>query len=140
MLRRFWAKVDKYEADLCWLWKGSLDSCGYGRFRFSGRLMGAHQVALILAGREKINDTDEIDHLCRVRNCVNPTHLEYISHRLNVLRGVSRAAWNATKEKCPRWHPYDAMEKGRRRCSICRKKQVSAASLRFYYRRKNVKA
>jgi hypothetical protein len=45
-----------------------------------------------------------IDHLCRVRNCVNPAHLEPVTRKENILRGVGWAAENARKTACPLGH------------------------------------
>ena len=79
---RFWAKVDKTET--CWLWTGG-QSAGYGRFGFKGRPnLGAHRFAYeLLVG--PIPPGLDLDHLCRVRNCVNPDHLEPVTRRENLL-------------------------------------------------------
>ena len=47
----------------------------------------------------------ELDHLCRVRHCVNPDHLEPVTHKENTLRGSCPAAVNARKTHCKRGHP-----------------------------------
>lgn len=88
---RFWAKVDK--TDSCWLWTASVNQLGYGRFRVDNTTrVTAHRYAYeTLVG--PIPDGQELDHLCRVRSCVNPAHLEPVSHRENVLRGTS--SWAA---------------------------------------------
>ena len=82
---RFWTKVDKTET--CWLWTPPLDDSGYGKFSVSGKKVGAHRWAY-----EEINgaipDGLQIDHLCRVRNCVRPDHLEAVTHLENVRRSV----------------------------------------------------
>ena len=70
-----------------------------------------------------IPDGTEIDHLCRETRCVNPDHLEAVSHRENVLRSpVAMAAMNARKTECVRGHSLaDAYieKKGSRRCRTC---------------------
>jgi hypothetical protein len=76
----------------------------------------------------------ELDHLCRVRGCVNPKHLEPVTHRENLMRGESWSAVNARKTHCPEGHPYDETNtyidgKGRRRCREC----ARAYDLRRYY-------
>jgi len=48
----------------------------------------------------------ELDHLCRNTLCVNPTHLEAVTHKVNVLRGEGWAAKNARKTHCPQGHSY----------------------------------
>jgi hypothetical protein len=117
---RFWAKVNKTEA--CWEWTGyGVD--GYGRFWLDGRDVMAHRVSYEwLIG--PIPDGLQIDHLCRNRRCVNPAHMEPVTPRTNVLRGVSLQAQNALKTECPRGHTYDAVNTyvsptGGRYCRTC---------------------
>ena len=82
---RFWSKVDK--TDACWSWTGSKNDDGYGRFRGSNRsLMSAHRWAWLDSGGE-IPPDHELDHLCRNRACVRPSHLEIVTHKENVHRG-----------------------------------------------------
>lgn len=99
---RFWAKVEKTEG--CWLWTASQDN-GYGNFWSGTRQMRAHRWSYErLIG--PVPDGLELDHLCRVRHCVNPDHLEPVTHRENSRRGV--VGWNnASKTHCPQGHPYD---------------------------------
>jgi hypothetical protein len=94
----------------CWLWKGYLDKGGYGHFscrQLKSRSTSAHRWSYqyfhgdIPAGLQ-------VDHLCRVRNCVNPLHLEAVTQKENCLRGTGFSAKNATKTHCPKGHPYDA--------------------------------
>lgn len=82
-LKRFFGKVDKTES--CWLWTGSVDHRGYGRFYFRGRNYLAHRAAHeLLIG--PISEGLTIDHLCRVKTCVNPDHLEPVTLLENMLR------------------------------------------------------
>src|SRR5690348_5568596 len=72
--RRFWKLVNKTET--CWLWTGRLNH-GYGYFRVTILPGGsAHRFAWRVMGRGEIPVGMQLDHLCRVRNCVNPDHLE----------------------------------------------------------------
>ena len=118
---RFWAKVDK--TGECWLWIGSCNHKGYGVFRVAGRLVKAHRFAYeLLVG--PIPDGLTLDHLCRVRRCVNPAHLESVTNYENILRGDSFSARNAVKTHCPHGHPYDdantyVSPSGRRSCREC---------------------
>lgn len=71
----------------CWLWLGSKSSYGYGIYVLNGKSIPAHRYAY-----ERFNGPIpkglQIDHLCRVKNCVNPTHLEVVTQLENIRRGV----------------------------------------------------
>lgn len=70
----------------CWEWQASLNPKGYGNFRLDGQMTVAHRAAyLLLVG--PVPEGRELDHLCRNRACVNPAHLEAVSHLVNVRRG-----------------------------------------------------
>lgn len=74
------------KSDGCWLWTGVLSYDGYGRFRADNRSTGAHRFAYeYYVG--PIPDGLQIDHLCRVHNCVNPAHLEPVTPAENQRRG-----------------------------------------------------
>jgi hypothetical protein len=65
-----------------------------------------------------------IDHLCRNRLCANPAHLEAVTHRVNLLRGIGVAAKHAAKTACPRGHTYTEentyrSKEGSRVCRAC---------------------
>ncbi len=130
---RFWEKVQK--TDGCWEWLASRVA-GYGRFRaVSGEAhVQAHRWAYeALIG--PIPDGLEIDHLCRNRGCVNPAHLEPVTARENVRRGIAPAAVNARKTHCPRGHLYDytwpsGFRRGCRECKRVweRKRRAAGAS------------
>jgi hypothetical protein len=64
-----------------------------------------------------------IDHLCRVRSCVNPKHLEPVTQRVNTLRGEGRAALQLRVTHCPRGHEYTPdniyLWRGHRACRTC---------------------
>ena len=80
----FWAKVDK--TDTCWLWTSTLNWDGYGQIRMQGKMRIAHRLSYeTLVG--PIPGGLELDHLCKVRNCVRPDHLEPVTHAENVARG-----------------------------------------------------
>lgn len=125
--RRFWSKVEKSKG--CWLWTGTISVYGYRRFSFTvdgkRRETSAHRWSYEhLVG--PIPDGLHIDHLCRVRNCVRPTHLEAVTCRTNVLRGVAPPAQNYLATHCKHGHPFDDKNtyirpNGNRGCVTCRR-------------------
>ena len=89
----------------CWLWLGSTKAKGYGNVNFNGKAWKVHRIVYELM-RGPIPTGFTIDHLCRVRCCINPDHLEPVTNKVNVLRGMGITAVNAKKTVCPYGHPY----------------------------------
>ena len=108
----------------CWLWHGSGDELGYGRFWDGKRDVQAHRWAYEhFVG--PIPDGLVIDHLCRVPACVNPDHLEPVTQRVNLLRGLAPTAINARKTYCSRGHALVGKnlirrKGGQRGCRTCK--------------------
>jgi hypothetical protein len=106
---RFWPKVDKTET--CWLWTAGRSDTGYGTFSVGqGVKVGAHRWAYeALVG--PVPEGLQLDHLCRVRHCVNPAHLEPVTQRENMRRGAGHPPFTGARERaathCPHGHPYD---------------------------------
>lgn len=124
---RFWRSVDKTEGG-CWPRRLSKNGSGYGCFGGNdGRRWGAHVFAYVEA-RGAVPDGLELDHLCRNRARVNPSHLEAVTKSENVRRGTSVFADQAKRTHCPKGHPYDEANTlrydGLRYCKICRKAQA----------------
>lgn len=126
-MERFEAKYIPCPTSGCWHWVGATNKQGYGLFtaprKNGARGGGAHRWAYenLVA---PIPDGMTIDHLCRIRCCVNPAHMEVVTIRENAHRGLDH---NARKDRCPRGHAYEAgnilFYKTRtgvgRKCRIC---------------------
>lgn len=121
----------------CWLWVGAMNSGGYGSFSMNGKSIKPHRFAYeryvgpIPAGLD-------LDHLCRVRCCVNPAHLEPVARQENALRGARLGTYgkaNRAKTHCARGHPFVPENlkrvRGRngRMCRVC-----DLENKRRYYR------
>lgn len=110
----------------CWLWTGSADNKGYGRLKGAAnkyvkahRLSYERHVGPIAPGLV-------LDHLCRVKSCVNPAHLEPVSSGENTRRGTLFASPTLNKHKthCVRGHAFSSRNtyrntQGRRKCRKC---------------------
>jgi hypothetical protein len=89
----------------CWLWTASLTTAGYGSIGVgAGRTRNAHIVSWNLH-RGDVPDGLELDHLCRNRACVNPDHLEPVTGRENVRRGLL-GVLAVKPTNCPQGHEY----------------------------------
>lgn len=126
----FWSHVDKngpipeHRPDLgpCWIWLGAKSGNGYGLFSDGERLVVAHRWYYQQTHGE-IAKSVLLDHLCRVRACVNDSHVEPVAPSINIRRGISPAAENAAKTICIRGHELAganiAIQNGRRICLPC---------------------
>ncbi len=118
----------------CWEWLGRRNSSGYGML---GR-RGAHRLVYTLL-KGDIPDGLQLDHLCRNRGCVNPDHLDPVTQKVNILRGVGATAQHARATHCPEGHPYEGDNlrvhtQGFRRCRAC-----TARHQREYQERKRAR-
>jgi hypothetical protein len=83
---RFWDKVRHGGPADCWEWMGAKNPHGYGRFWVGRKCYQAHRV-IYEGAVGTIPDGLVIDHLCRVRHCVNPSHMEPVTDLENRRRG-----------------------------------------------------
>lgn len=121
-IQRFVIKIKK--TNNCWLWTGSSNSWGYGSFWLNGRKVQSHRVSYELF-REDIPEDMVIDHLCRNRLCVNPSHMEVVTLGENVLRGECPAAINLRKTHCNKGHELIPKSNGKGRiCMICQRDRL----------------
>ncbi|MEU6543900.1 HNH endonuclease signature motif containing protein [Streptomyces sp. NPDC046859] len=109
----------------CWLWTGTRVGTGYGQLDIAGRKRPAHRVVYeFLIG--EIPGGLDLDHLCRVRHCVNPWHLEPVTRQVNIIRG-DKPGINAGKTHCPHGHEYTdentIVYKGSRFCRACKRER-----------------
>ena len=93
------------DASGCLLWQGSLAAKGYAQTMINRKNIRVHRLVY-----ENINGPIPkgltIDHLCRVRHCVNSRHMEAVTSKINILRGVGPTAQNARKTHCCRGHEF----------------------------------
>ena len=116
---QFWSKVMPEPMSGCWLWVGCVSDRGYGMIRIARRATYAHRLARQAAtGEAGVGIV--VDHLCRVRCCVNPAHLEFVTCRENTLRGASTWAVAARAGGCLLGHQMTTMTTGRRQCRTCK--------------------
>ena len=106
----------------CYPWKGSRNRDGYGQLKRDGITVGAHRAAYeALFG--PVPAGMELDHLCRVRDCVNPLHLEAVTHAENMRR---TAGLKPPKTTCDSGHEFTPENtyirpNGCRTCRQCNK-------------------
>lgn len=115
-------KVTKCGATGCWIWTAFVNPDGYGMVSVRGKSIRAHRHAYqLFVG--PIPSGKQLDHLCRVRGCVNPSHLEPVSGVENWRRGESVTRQLSFRDKCKNGHELSGsnvrMYKGIRRCQIC---------------------
>ena len=129
---RFWQKVHPDGPGGCWEWVAGLGTGGYASFSWDGKTCLAHKLAYQrLVGQ--VPDGLELDHMCRVRHCVNPEHLEPVTHVENVRRGDG-GKYLLAKTHCPQGHPYSeentyTRPSGSRCCRTCRRESQRVANI-----------
>jgi hypothetical protein len=136
-LERIEEQVVRLPFSGCWIWTGATRS-GYGRMFVGSRSDGSRKAVsthrffyeFAVGG---VPDGMDLDHLCRVRCCLNPQHLEAVTRKENILRGVGMGARNSKKTHCPKGHEYTpenvlGASRGIRACRLCKQ----AGWLKYY--------
>lgn len=125
---RFWAQVEAMPSG-CWLWRGCINRGGYGVYSHNR----AHRLAFQFFVGE-IPPGLDLDHVCRVRNCINPTHLEPVTRRENISRSPLVGRWKRDATHCAKGHDLsrayvytDREGVTRRLCRFCAAVRRNAA-------------
>lgn len=102
----------------CWEWLRAMYSNGYGAVGYQGRQRLVHRISYeVFVG--PIPEGLTLDHLCRNRACINPSHLEPVTQRENLLRGQTLTAAYAQRTLCKKGHPLITRSRGGRWCPQC---------------------
>lgn len=111
----------------CWNWTGGLQKDGYGICKRFGQSLAHRAVYFMMTGT--ISNELEIDHLCRNRKCVNPLHMQQVTHQQNISRSIyfRERHRNGRKTHCIRGHEFNDQNsfienyKGKimRKCRVC---------------------
>jgi hypothetical protein len=121
--------LEKIEIDHnrgCWIWTASVGSPGYGQLSICGKPETAHRLSYRIF-RGDIPPGLFIDHLCRNRRCINPYHLEAVTHQVNMARGQggpAHARRMMERTHCKKGHLLDVenirgAEQGKKQCLTC---------------------
>ena len=114
----------------CVLWLGAARPNGYCQMKINGRMHYVHRVSYELT-KGPILKGLTLDHLCRVRSCLNPNHLEPVSSKENTLRGHSIMVTRAAQTHCINGHPFTGEHlyippDGGRSCRTCKRLRMRA--------------
>lgn len=90
----------------CWVWKERKNQDGYGTLKFHGKRHHAHKFIYELFFG-KVPNGLELDHLCSNRPCVNPNHLEPVTHKENIGRGRT-GKYLSERTHCKNGHEYNS--------------------------------
>ena len=129
VIARFFRKISVsnnfYNGTPCWNWIGGKTTGGYGIFWFNKKIILAHRFSYEYY-KVEIPKSLQIDHLCRVRGCCNPNHLEVVTLQENIRRGLTGKinSYNKGKSYCVRGHEFTTQNiyrksNNRRVCKIC---------------------
>lgn len=113
----------------CWMWMGTLSPSGYGKMSIGTRRPNAHRVVYAAYNGRDMADVGELDHLCRHPWCVNPEHMEEVSHAENMRRARHPKSWRGmhAQQVCDRghiisrWNRLPGNHAKHWRCRICKR-------------------
>lgn len=104
----------------CWVWNLKPNDCGYGVLHVGDKTWKAHIFSYV-AFIGPVPTGLELDHLCRVRACVNPWHVEPVTHLINMARAIINRGIH-----CIHNHEFTLKNtyfyKGKRRCKACNRR------------------
>ena len=123
VVERFWRRIEPEPNSGCWLWIGATNGNGYAKLSVNGRMNEAHRVSYeMFVGKIPIGL--DIDHLCRIRSCVNPNHLRILTRQQNVMCGQHPNVIRSRANRCLRGHTFDYVDpRGHKRCRECRRQR-----------------
>ena len=135
LYERLMARVEI--TDDCWLWNGYVNSRGYGTAYVNGRTREAYRALYELIVGPVPNGL-HLDHLCRVTRCVNPYHLEPVTHAENMRRAA------AARTHCKNGHEWSEattyLYQGKRDCRACNTERHRKVGRQVRYRPADVEA
>jgi hypothetical protein len=126
------ALKNNWQDSPCRIWPSYINPQGYGEIGTSKRLgknLKGHRIVWE-AVNGPVPEGMELDHLCRNRACVNPAHLEAVTHKENTLRGAGPTAINSRKTQCVNGHDFSPentriLGNGRRQCKTCQERHTA---------------
>lgn len=113
ILSRARAEDRGYES-ACLIWLGEKDKFGYGKIKRNGKYVQAHWVI-----KGDPPEGYEVDHLCHQRDCVRPSHLEYVTRAENTKRRASLGNRASVTDE-ERSVVLDALQRGESLSAIAR--------------------
>ncbi len=107
----------------CWLWNGKKNATGYGQIQIGSRTDGSRKLVYVhrLSYEHHIGPIPDgltVEHICRVRRCVNPKHLTVLVLKDNLYASPD---YIGNRTMCAKGHPFTHRNKTQRLCAICQK-------------------
>lgn len=133
---RFVSQIVIDEEKGCWVWIGATDTSGYGHAKWKGQTLSVHRIVWLIHNGESPPENMQLDHLCRVRSCCNPEHLEVVTPGENLRRGNSPSAIAARADQCRNGHRlsesrYISPSGKKMGCRLCRNERARQRRLRM---------